>query len=82
MGSYIFPWPACSHNMSPIEEDWKRMKQNITRHNPHPTTISELRQAILEEWDNLTPATIANYTMSVPEQIQDLIIVRCSHTKW
>jgi len=82
IGSYIFPWPASSPDMSPIEEVWKRMKRNITRRNPRPTTVPELRHAILEEWESLTPEVIANYTESVPERIHDLLGARGGHTKW
>ena len=58
------------------------MKRNITRRNPRPTTVPELRCAILEEWESLTPEVIASYTESLPERIHDLIEARGGHTKW
>ncbi|KAG0128159.1 hypothetical protein HOY82DRAFT_489562, partial [Tuber indicum] len=51
--------PTSSPDMSPIEEVWKRLKLNITRRNPHLTTIPELRLAIMEEWNTLTPEIIS-----------------------
>ena len=82
IGPYIFPWPPSSPDMSPIEEVWKRMKRKITRRNPHPTTVPELRQVIVEEWNNLTPEVIQGYTSSFPERVGDLILAEGSHTKW
>jgi len=68
--------------MSSIEEVWQKMKRNITSCNPRPTTVPELRHAILEEWESLTPKVIANYTESVQERIHDLLTARGGHTKW
>jgi len=68
--------------MSPIEEIWKHMKRNITRRNPHPTTVPELRQVIVEEWNNLTPKVIQGYTSSLPEGVGDLILAEGGNTKW
>ena len=68
--------------MSPIEEVWKRIKRKITRRNPRPTTVPELRQAILEEWNALTPEVILGFTASVSKRVRDLILAQGSHTKW
>ena len=68
--------------MSPIDEVWKRIQRKITRRNPRPTTVPELRQAILEEWYTLTPEVILGYTASVSERVGDLIPAQGGHTKW
>jgi len=52
------------------------MKRNITSRNPRPTTVPELRHAILEEWKSLTSKVIANYNESVPERIHNLLAAR------
>ena len=82
IGPYVFPWPVSSPDMLPIEEVWKRIKRKITRHNPRPTTVPDLQQAILEEWNALSPEIISGYTSSIPDRVHDLISVQGGHTKW
>jgi len=46
-------WPAYSPDLNPIETLWSLLKRRI-RARPHPpTTIPDLRIAILEEWGAL-----------------------------
>ena len=52
--SYFFKWPASSPDLNPIEHVWRLMKDHIYRGSPRPTTNILLRQAIQEEWDQIT----------------------------
>jgi len=80
--SYIFPWPVSSPNLAPFEAPLKKIKPNITHHNPYPTMVPGLHYPILEKWESLTSEVIANYTEAVPERIHDFLAARGGHIKW
>ena len=60
---YFFKWPASSPDLSPIEHIWRLMKDRIYRRSPRPTTNILLRQAIQEEWDQITRYGILELTL-------------------
>ncbi|CUS08465.1 unnamed protein product [Tuber aestivum] len=68
--------------MSPIEAIWCLLKWRISSCNPRPTTVSDLKAAILAEWDLITPAEVARHTTSMPHQVTDLVSANGGHTSW
>jgi len=80
--NYLFPWPASSPDMSPIEAIWCLLKRRISRRDPRPITVPDLNAAIFAEWENLTPAEIAQHTSSMPDRISDLLAANGGHTRW
>ena len=82
MSSYIFPWPASSPDMSPIEGVWRLLKRRIQNRHPRPVTVPALYSAIQEEWDSITPDEILNLTSSVPERVEELLLNHGGHTSW
>lgn len=54
-------WKLCtgllSPNLSAIEHLWDVLDRRVRRRNPAPDSIPQLRQALLEEWDNIPMAT-------------------------
>ena len=49
----VFPWPANSPDMSPIEHVRDALDRRVRQRVPVPTNIQPLRTAIEEEWDNI-----------------------------
>jgi transposase len=45
----LFPHPASSPDMNPIEKCWRRIKQALHRRNRQPTNKQEMRDAVTEE---------------------------------
>jgi len=79
---FLFPWPASSPDMNPIEEIWRRMKYRISRRNPRPTKIAALRQAIQEEWDAITKDEIMELCHTMTERVAALVVVNGGHTRY
>ncbi|KUJ21351.1 Piwi-domain-containing protein [Mollisia scopiformis] len=53
MGITLFPHPAVSPDMNPIEKCWRRIKQALHRRLRQPTTEVQMVVAVLEEWDKI-----------------------------
>ncbi|KUJ08735.1 uncharacterized protein LY89DRAFT_562602, partial [Mollisia scopiformis] len=53
MGITLFPHPAVSPDMNPIEKCWRRIKQALHRRLRQPTTEVQMVVVVLEEWDKI-----------------------------
>jgi hypothetical protein len=53
IGITLFPHPAISPDMNPIEKCWRRIKQALHRRQRQPTTEAEMVAAVLEEWEQI-----------------------------
>jgi transposase InsO family protein len=73
--------PANSPDVSPIERGWFLLKKRI-RARPHtPTSLEELKQAAIEEWDKITVEELARYT-NMQARIDALIAADGGHTRY
>ncbi|RPA71118.1 hypothetical protein BJ508DRAFT_218412 [Ascobolus immersus RN42] len=61
--------PSYSPDLNPIENVWRTMKMRIRRRARPPKTVTELREAIQEEWDKLVPEDWNKYIDEMPERI-------------
>jgi transposase len=69
----LLDWPACSPDLSPIENIWGHFVRAIYAGNKQYATVAELKIAILAAWDNLTPETLQNHANSVPNRVFQVI---------
>lgn len=53
-GIKLFPHPASSPDLNPIENIWSILKSIIRRHPRQPTSIQELKNVIFEAWDEIS----------------------------
>ncbi len=60
----VLDWPACSPDLSPIENVWRILKRKM-RHED-PVLLPHLRLVCKEEWDKITPETLHHLVSSVP----------------
>ena len=70
------PWPALSLDLNPIEHikvNLKRRKYSITNYNP--TTITELKAAAVEEWNNIPQPDIEYIMDGLPNGLQEVVEV-------
>uniref|UniRef100_A0A8C8H1E7 [histone H3]-trimethyl-L-lysine(4) demethylase n=1 Tax=Oncorhynchus tshawytscha TaxID=74940 RepID=A0A8C8H1E7_ONCTS len=54
----VFPWPAYSPDMSPIEHVWNALDRLVQLRVPVPDNVQQLCTVVAEEWDNIPQATI------------------------
>ena len=75
-------WPACSPDLNPIEHVLNMLQVAILRHPAQPTTLVELENVLIEEWDNLEMAATQRLTGSMRSCCQAVIASRGSHTSY
>ncbi|GFW23164.1 uncharacterized protein TNCV_3802641 [Trichonephila clavipes] len=78
----LFPWPAYSPDMSPIEHVWDLVRRRLIR-DPRPAASKdEILLRIQAIWNSLPQADIQNLFDSMPRRIAALNGERGSYTKY
>jgi len=49
---------------------------------PRPTTYDSIKQAIVEEWDNLKVEDYEDMIVSMPERLAACLAAGGGHTRW
>jgi transposase len=78
----VLDWPAMSPDMSPIEHLWDELKRRIYARVPQPLRVQDLRQAAIQEWNNIPQAIITRVVISMRQRCQALINARGSYTRY
>lgn len=60
--------PPNSPDLNPAENIWNIMKRYVVRQ--HPTNERELKQAIMESWETITPTLLRREFSSLPHRMQ------------
>ncbi|XP_045534569.1 uncharacterized protein LOC106711574 [Papilio machaon] len=55
----VMHWPARSPDLNPIEHLWDDLKRRVRARDPAPTTLQELQDAVLEEWEQIPQEAVA-----------------------
>lgn len=71
-----FVWPARRPDLNPIEHVWDEIGRRLRRHVPAPRNSRELRDILVQEWDNLPQNVIENLIQSMPRRLQAVITAR------
>lgn len=78
----VLPWPAMSPDLSPIEHVWDAIDRRV-RNRPIPlNNVAELRNALLEEWDNIPQELIRRCTLSMRRRCGACIAAYGGHTRY
>lgn len=72
-GISLFPHPPSSPDLNPIEPVWHELKRIIARCEHPPTTVDELKQAILDAWEELDMEDINKYVRSMPDRVATVL---------
>src|SRR4029434_7522951 len=63
----VLDWPACSPDLSPIENVWCILKHKMRQRRPR--TVAHLKTWLQEEWDKVTAETPHHLVSSVPKHL-------------
>ena len=58
-------WPARSPDLNPIEYAWDMLQTAVSSSPVQPASVQELRQALLEEWDQIPQCKIRRLISSM-----------------
>ena len=77
--NFIDDWPSKSPDLNSIQYLWNNLDTRVRRCRNPPGNVKELREALLEEWNNIPQAQIDNASMR--RRSQDVRNVCDGHTK-
>ena len=75
-------WPACSPDLNPIEYVWNMLQVSILRRPVQPTTLVEIENVPIEEWNNIEMAAIQRLFGNMRHRCQAVIASHGSHTTY
>ncbi len=76
----VLDWPACSPDLSPIENVWRILKHKMRQRKPR--TVAHLKTCLQEEWDKITPETLHHLVSSVPKRLLSVVKRNGNITNW
>ena len=78
----VFPLPAPSPDLSPIEHLWEELYRRVRRHQPPPQSTQQLRKVLLEEWNNILQGFIQRFIGSMSRGLQWSMQREDRHVIW
>ena len=72
-GIILMPHPSTSPDMNPIEKCWRRIKQALHRRRKQPTTVAEIKQMVMEEWERIPQEWINQLILKQEHWVQVLM---------
>jgi transposase len=63
-------WPTNSHDLNPIEDVWKLLKDAIQHGQTCPRNLEELKMTFQKEWRSIISVKLRNLCHSMPARLQ------------
>jgi transposase len=78
----VFPHPAQSPDLNPIEHVWKYLKVMVNQRPTRPQNLDALWNALLEEWEKIDVGFINSLIESMPDRAQAVMDALGGSTKY
>ena len=78
----LMEWPARSPDLNPIEHALDMLQTAVSSRPMQPTSVQELRQALLEEWDQIPQYKIRRLISSMRRRCQAVIEAQGHPTRY
>ena len=77
-------WPRYSLDLTPIEHMWDELDRRVRkrRNPPPPPTLAQLRNALIDEWNNIPMRTVNALVNSIQRRIRAATAARGGHTRY
>ncbi len=75
-------WPAFLPDLNPIETVWIKMKDWIADNYPEKLSYDQLRAAVQEAWEVMTPETLMDLIQEMPKRCEAVIDAEGRHTRF
>ena len=76
----VIEWPSMSPDINPIEHLWGVLKRRVEQR--QPSSRSQLKEVISEEWHLITAETCSNLVTSMPRRLDAVLASKGGHTKY
>ena len=73
-------WPASSPDLNPIEHLWDQLGRAVRARVTNTTTLADLRQMLVEEWDAIPQQCVTRLVTSMRRRCQAVVAVYGSST--
>ena len=78
----MLSWPAQSPDINPIENLWSYIEVRIRQRDSQPSSITQLEQWVMEEWDAVPVDYYRNLIKSMPRRVQAVLAANGGPTKY
>ena len=82
LGIRTLRWPARSPDMNPIEHVWDYLKRQVQQRDPPPQTLRELRDSVLDVWQQTPQDFLRRLVLGMPRRISALLHARGGYTRY
>ena len=79
---FIDDWSAISPDLNPIEHVWGSLVRRLRRRPNPPANVNELRQALIQEWNNIPQAEINTLVKYMRRRCTAVVNSRGGHTRY
>uniref|UniRef100_A0A4W6FSW7 Tc1-like transposase DDE domain-containing protein n=1 Tax=Lates calcarifer TaxID=8187 RepID=A0A4W6FSW7_LATCA len=80
LGVQMMEWPASNPDLNPIEHMWDQLGQAVRVRVSNTTTLADLRQMLVEEWDAVPQQCVNRLVTSLRRRCQAVVAVYGSST--
>lgn len=78
----VLPWPARSPDLNIIENCWGELARAVYKNGRQYDNIQQLKEVIVEEWNNLPQDTIKKLYKSLPNRVVEVVENRGCYTHY